>query len=85
MKVKIIFFGSSKNSAIVKQALLKAGYKLVNQPDKADLVISADYGNKPAGSDPAGLTGRLRPVKSSLSLNIQLRLWQNRSSLDNPD
>jgi len=50
MKVKILFFGSSGNSALVKNALIKAGYKLVDQPDKADLTISADYGQKlPSG------------------------------------
>lgn len=46
MKVKILFFGSSTNSVIVKKALIKAGYIIANQPDKADLVISADYGQK---------------------------------------
>lgn len=50
MKVKILFFGSSTNSVIVKKALIKAGYIIANQPDKADLVISADYGQKlPSG------------------------------------
>ncbi|MBU1322772.1 hypothetical protein KKE75_01805, partial [Patescibacteria group bacterium] len=50
MKVKILFFGSSTNSVIVKKALIKAGYIIANQPDKADLVISADYGKKlPSG------------------------------------
>ncbi|MFH0942565.1 MAG: formyltransferase family protein [Candidatus Beckwithbacteria bacterium] len=50
MSIKLKFFGSSNNSAIVKQALIQAGYTLVGQLDKADLVISADYGQKlPAG------------------------------------
>ncbi|MDZ7587413.1 MAG: formyltransferase family protein [Patescibacteria group bacterium] len=48
--ISILFFGSSPNSAIVKNALYKAGYTLVDQPDKADLIISADYGEKlPSG------------------------------------
>lgn len=50
MSLSILFFGSSANSAIVKQALIKAGYTIVDQPDKANLTISADYGQKlPAG------------------------------------
>jgi methionyl-tRNA formyltransferase len=50
MPIKILFFGSSTNSTIVKKALIKAGYIIVDQPDKANLVISADYGQKlPAG------------------------------------
>lgn len=48
--ISILFYGSSPNSAIVKNALHLAGYTLVDQPNKADLVISADYGQKlPAG------------------------------------
>ncbi|MCX6817108.1 MAG: formyltransferase family protein [Candidatus Beckwithbacteria bacterium] len=44
--ISILFFGSSANSAIVKKALIQAGYTLVDQPDKTNLVISADYGQK---------------------------------------
>lgn len=48
--MSILFFGASENSVIVKKALIKAGYIIANQPDKADLVISADYGQKlPSG------------------------------------
>jgi len=46
MKVKILFFGSSVNSAIVKQALINAGYQFTADQKQADLVISADYGKK---------------------------------------
>ncbi len=50
MNLSILFFGSSANSAIVKKALIKAGYVIVAQPNKANLIISADYGKKlPAG------------------------------------
>jgi len=49
-QISILFFGSSANSLIVKNALIKAGYVIVDQPNKANLVISADYGEKlPAG------------------------------------
>lgn len=43
-KVKILFFGKTERSKIVRRALLDAGYQLVKKG--ADLVISADYGEK---------------------------------------
>lgn len=50
MPIKILFFGSSANSAIVKKALIAAGYQFTADQKQADLVISADYGQKlPAG------------------------------------
>ena len=58
MKVNILFFGSSANSLIVKNALIKAGYTLsvynsANDRKRIyirDLIISADYGKKlPSG------------------------------------
>jgi len=41
-KTNILFLGSSKNSLIVKKALIKANYKIVDS--KPDLIIVADYG-----------------------------------------
>ena len=46
MKPTIKFFGNGVYSLIVKNALIKADYQLVDQTNKADLIISADYGEK---------------------------------------
>lgn len=49
-QISILFFGCSANSAIVKQALIKAGYQFTADQKQADLIVSADYGQKlPAG------------------------------------
>lgn len=44
--ISILFFGSSANSTIVKKALIAAGYQFTADQKQADLVISADYGQK---------------------------------------
>ena len=52
--INILFFGSSANSTVVKNALIKAGYtvtiyKSINDRKRIyidDLIISADYGKK---------------------------------------
>ena len=51
-KPAILFFGETERSAIVKQALVKAGYKLVSKANEADLIIVADYGSR---VEPGGL------------------------------
>lgn len=44
--MNILFFGSSANSTIVKQALEEAGYQFADNLTTADLIIVADYGQK---------------------------------------
>ena len=46
MKPNLLFFGSSEKSQIVKSALEKAGYRLVDNLKSAQLIVVADYGQK---------------------------------------
>ena len=52
MKIKILFLGNSQTySQQVKTSLIKAGYSLTLSLTKADLIISASYGQKIPSKD----------------------------------